>query len=196
MSTSEAIRQFLQQPVNLATAYDVCDWLKDVERHIFETFWSGIRERLNKKLTQLHCHETWEVFVSPSFFEGDNSFIAIAPRDTKRAELCNEQRHYSVTTQQFGGESGSCYFGIYRGARRHEGLDSSLRAEGFRPNSAWSGYRYFKSLNLPDFCLSRDNILRLNTDNQSSDRLVAHAVANQMLALFEKHHVLLQELNA
>ena len=196
MSTNEAIRQFLQQPVNLATAYDVRDWLKDAERHIFETFWSGVRERLEAKLTQLRCGDNWQVVVSASLFEGDGSFLSIAPLGIARAELSTDQQCYSVTAQQFGAESGSCYFGIFRGARRHDALDISLKADGFRSNGHWSGYRYFKALNLPDFCLNRDNILRLNADNRSSDRLVASAVANQMLVLFEKHHVLLRELNA
>jgi hypothetical protein len=101
-----------------------------------------------------------------------------------------------VSAQQLGGaESGSCYFGIFRRARRHDELDSSLKADGFRPNAYSSGYRYFKQLNLPGFCLNMDNIVGLNADNQSADRLVARAVSDQMLALFEKHHALLEHLN-
>jgi hypothetical protein len=74
----------LEQPVNLATAYDGRDWLKDAEHRIFETFWSGVRERLNEKVTQLQSHDKWRVFVSTSLFDGDDSFIAIAPRGMSR----------------------------------------------------------------------------------------------------------------
>jgi hypothetical protein len=195
MGTNEAILGFLEDPVNLATAYDVREWLKDAERHIFETFWSYVRGLLDEQLTELNCRRKWHVIVSPSLFEGTDSHVSIAPRTSGKEDLLNSGGNYSIAAEQLGGESGSCYFGIFRGTRRHEPLEASLKAEGFRSSAAWSGYRYFKSLHLPEFRLDRDSILQLNADNQSSERLVARAVAAQMLGLFEKYRVLLEQLN-
>ena len=179
MGTNEAILNFLQDQINLATAYDVRDWLKDTERHIFETFWSYICELLDEKLTELNCRRKWHVVVSPSLFEGTDSHVSIALRRPGQEELSDGLSCYSISAEQLGGESGSCYFGIFRGACKHEQLDANLKAEGFRSNAYWSGYRYFKSLNLPEFRLDRDSVVRLNADNRSSERLVARAVATQ-----------------
>lgn len=195
MSTSESILQFLEQPANLATAYDVREWLKDAERHVFGNFWSKVQELLEGRLSELNCHKEWRVFISPSLFEGSNSYVAIAPASTDPAQLCGQQIHYTVTAQQLGAETGSCYFGIYRGAREDSELGRSMRGGGFKSNTQWSGWRYFKSVNLPDFCLNPDNIIRLNTDNQSSGRPVARAVAGHMLRLFEKYRAVIARLN-
>jgi len=194
MGTNAAILNFMEKQTNLATAYNVRDWLKDAERHIFETFWSQVRGALDQRLAELGCHEKWKVTASASLFEGTDSYIAVTPR-LGQDNMPHGRRYYSIAAEQFGGESGSCYFGVFRGMHRYEPLDRSLEDDGFRPSAFWSGYRYFNSLNLPDFRLDRDSVMSLNADIQSSERPLVHAVAAQMLTLFEKYYVLLEQLN-
>jgi hypothetical protein len=193
----DSVLGFLKDTQNLSTAYDVCDWLKDFERHVFETFWSGLRDRIERQLMDLGCNEEWRVWTSPSYLAGEKSYLAIAPRRAEHGELSTDhQRYYSITTQQFGADLGSCYFGIFRGAMQDPDLDKALKDAQFRSNKFWSGYRYMTSYNLPNFQLNKDNVLRLNADNQSEERHLSEAVAAQLWTLFQKYRERLECLNA
>jgi hypothetical protein len=191
-TTSDKILDFLADPGNLQIAYEIGDWLRDFESAVFGTFWSGVRDRLEQRLVEIGCSHTWRVWMSPSVLERE-SYLSILQGQKTDAE---PDRSYSVTAECLGGRPSACYFGIFRGQTNDAALDKELQSEQFRSNAYWSGYQYFTALNLPDFRVHKDNVLRLNADNQSTGRPLARAVAARLCEVFERHRAQLERLNA
>ena len=186
-------RQLLSSAANLATALRIRDAIDVIEAQTFETFWVTV-ETMLKQLLHRSGFKGWRVLLSlPD--RKHRGFISLIPVSEAVGE--NQMFHVCAENLAVPKNKEAAFFGIWRGelSEHDPELSSQLKREGFKPHQNWSGWKWFQACGMPDFTISRENVIRLNADHHSTDKPLANEVAQALWQLFDQYRLRLEELN-
>jgi hypothetical protein len=186
-------RLLLQEEGSLRRAITIREAISTIETNVFSSFWANVQAWVNRKLSEFGI-DGWHVLMSAPE-DKYSGFISI----TTGSEDCDQNILFQVCAQNLRVPVGEerCFFGVWKGEKNEEDLELAmqLKRDGFRSNKYWAGFKWMHSCGLPDFTMTRSNVIRLNADNHSNDKPLANDVGERLWQLFASHRVRLAELN-